>query len=245
MKGGRGTGGQRRYVCPPEGDGACGGVVILADQTDEAVEAMVTAQLETPDMARTLAARRRHDGEGDEAELLAELADLRRCTDEAATDRASGDLSRAAHLAMQKALDQRVEVVNRRLGDIRQAQPLDILGGGPAAALAEQYRALPLERRRRVIEALLASIRALPVDHPQYLAPLHETLTVEAAEFRAKAAGLRERAREVDGTEEARQLRRAAERADQDARRRERQVRNGSNAASVWRVERLALEWRA
>ena len=102
--------------------------------------------------------------------------------------------------------------------------------------MRDRYRSLSLERRRAVIVSLMAELRALPVDDPGYLEALHETLTGEAEEFRAAAATLREQAREVEGTDKVGELRRQAVKADQDARRRLRQVRNGGNAASVWRV---------
>jgi hypothetical protein len=232
-------------MCLPKAEGGCGAVSILMEPTDEAVDRMVVDQLETPDMAATLRARRRDHDAGDEAAMLAELHQLKQRTDENAADRASGAISRAAYLATQQAIDRQTEILSKRLADQRQAEPLDALaaGNGLVSALADRYRGLPAERRRRVIEALAERITVLPVDDPTYLERLQVTLTEEAAEYRAEAAELRARAKQAP-PDDAQPLRRQAEKRDADARRRGRQIARNGNAMSVFRVERLDPVWR-
>jgi hypothetical protein len=220
-------------------------VSILMDPTDEAVNQMVIDQLETPDMAATLAVRRRNHDASDEAAMLAELHQLKQRTDENAADRASGAISRAAYLATQQAIDRQNEILSKRVSDQRQAGPLDVLGAGNGqlSALADRYRGLLVEKRRRVIETLTERITVLPVDDRTYLQRLQVTLAEEADAYRAEAAGLRARAKEAS-PEEAQGLRRQAVKRDADARRRGRQIAGGGNAASVFRVERLEPVWR-
>jgi DNA invertase Pin-like site-specific DNA recombinase len=242
MRSGRTTAGVGRYLCAPRPEGGCGAVSILLEPTDEAVEAMVCAQLERPEVARALAARRRKAGESDEAALLSELAQIARERDELAADLAAHRMSRASWLSAVRAFDQQEEVLSARLAEERRSGPLDDLAG---ARPVDRYRSLPLERRRRVIAALVDRIFVLPVDDPKYLKALHETLADEADEYRKAAARLRAEARATDNPGEAQSLRRQAEKADQDARRRLRQVKSGANQASRFRPERLEPVWRA
>jgi DNA invertase Pin-like site-specific DNA recombinase len=245
MRVGRTTAGVGRYSCLPASEGGCGSVSILLEPTDEAIEAMVVAQLDTPEMARTLAARRRRSGESDEAAVLAELGQIARTTDSLAGDLAAGRMSRAAYLAATRALDQQNDILSERLAEQRRSEPLDVLAGGPTAALVDRYRALPDARRRRVIGALLDRIVVLPTDDQAYLRRLHETLAEEADEYRTEAADLRAQANEAADPDEASRLRRAAEKRDADARRRTRQIKTGASGASRFRIERLEPVWRA
>jgi site-specific DNA recombinase len=244
MRVGKNTNGQHRYTCFPVADGGCGGCSILLEPTDEAVEAMVLAQFDTPDMAATLAARQRTNDVGDEAELLAELARLERLTETVTADHVAGRVSRAAWMATQRAVDQETELLSARLADSRRAEPLDALAGASGLGLADRYRGLSLERRRRVISALIDRVVVLPVDDPVYRRRLADTLAVEADEYRTAAADLRAKANEATDPAEVQRLRKAAEKADQDARRRLRQIRSGASGASRFRVERLEPAWR-
>jgi DNA invertase Pin-like site-specific DNA recombinase len=245
MRAGRTTTGVGRYVCLPKAEGGCGAVSILMDPTDEAVDQMVIDQLETPAMAATLAARRRDHDASDEAAMLAELHQLKQRTDENAADRASGAISRAAYLATQQAIDRQTEILSKRLADQRQVEPLDALaaGNGQLSALADRYQALPVDRRRGVIETLTERITVRPVDDPTYLERLRVTLAEEADACRAEAAELRTRAKQAT-PDDAAELRRQAMKRDADARRRGRQIARGGNSASVFRVERLDPVWR-
>jgi hypothetical protein len=243
MRAGRTTGGVGRYTCLPKAEGGCGSVSILQEPSDRDVDEMVASQLETPGVAQTLAARN-HAGEGgDEAQLLADLADLQAQTDSLAADWATREISRAAWLAAQKALDQQRDVLSARLTALRQSGPVDDLAA--AASAAGTYRSWPTERRRAVIEALMTSITVLPVDDPTYVERLGETLAEEAEEYRADAAGLRAEANGCDDLAERDRLRVAAAKRDADARRRLRQVKARTSGASRYRVERLDPQWRA
>lgn len=244
MKAGRTTTGQGRYACPPKTEGGCGSVSILLDPADHDVDAMVAAQLEAPGVARTLAARAHDHDAGTETELLADLEEVQTQTDSLATDWAAGELSRAAWLAAQKALDQRRDVLSVRLAGLRQSGPVDALAEAGASA-ASTYLAWSDERRRLVVEALLQSVAVLPVDDPLYRERLAETLAREADAYRAEAAELRAQANAEGDPDERARLRKAAGARDADARRRLRQIKAGASGASRYRVERLDPQWRA
>jgi site-specific DNA recombinase len=242
---GRANGGQRRYQCPPKGDGGCGGIAIQADPTDEAVETMVLSVLSSPEMARALAARRGKAKAGNEAEILVELAEVEREREQNSVDKAAGAISRETFLSLQRALDRRSEELSAQLAAHRRRQPLDVLTPAGAQGIVERYRSLPVERRRAVIDAVAERITVMGTDDPKYIELLAERLAEEADGYRADAAELRRQAAEADDPGERTALRKRAEKRDADARRRLRQARNGASSANVFRVERLAPVWRA
>lgn len=239
---GKGSDGTRRYICPPKADGGCSGISINADKADVDLEAMIIGQLETPDMIKALKARRKRRAGSSEAEILAELADLDRQTQQNAKDKTAGELPRAAWLAAEKEIEERRDILNARLADHRKDDPLgDLVKGG--GGIADRYRALPLPRRRAVIETLVEKVVVHRKDSERYLATLRVALAEEAEEFQAQAEELRQQATDEPDPVTRRRMRDEAIRLGKWASRRRIQAQTGTGGGR-WRPERLQPVWR-
>lgn len=243
LKGGKGSDGERRYICPPRSEGGCSGIAMQADLVDATVEALIVDRLAAPGILAGLRARLEETpalGQA-EADLLDELAEVRRMVDQSAEDWAAGNLPRPAYLAEQRALERRADDANAALAALRRRGPLVVIGAGDDPN--EAYQSLDLAQKRAVIQELTMRITALRKDSPQYLDRLRVSLADEAEEFDAKAQELSERAGKADG-DEAKALRAEARRYQKWASRRRVQARDGTGGGR-WRPERIDVDWRA
>lgn len=216
--GGTGPRQGRRYTCRPKTDGGCNGTVIDQAQADEAVTAMAMLRLEAPAVAAELRARAGRGRGEDTSALLAELAELEHRQAELADDWAAGELSRPAWKEAQRALEKRMDGLNDRLAAATRTAPaLALVHAG--AGVATAWEALPVERQRAVLTAVLDRIVVHGAGSEWYAARLREALEAEADE--AEAAGNLELAR-----------------------RRRRQASARRGGGGTFRPERLEPVWR-
>lgn len=141
--------GVRTYICapPPAGDG-CNGCKILAEPLEELVVATVLDQLDT--RAATEALR----PVGDDAVILEELLAVAGRRDELAVMWASGEVSRSAHQAAARALDQREEALRAQLAELSTTATVS----ADVEGVADRWPNLSHERRRAVLAAVIESI---------------------------------------------------------------------------------------
>lgn len=135
---------QRAYGCVKAHDG-CGSVYGLAEPIESYVTETVLDLLNTPRLAEAIAAR--EGGDGGAAEALA--ADEAKMLD-LADDYDEGRIGKAEWQHLRAKIEARLGEARAQLGRRRPASVL-----ADPAALAERWEALPLDRRRQVIAALL------------------------------------------------------------------------------------------
>lgn len=150
---------RRKYVCPSKVEGGCGGTSVVAAPVEELVVAALMYRLDSRDLGQVLKARTRQ--QPDDADLLAELAELQARADELAEMWAAGELTRSAMLAAQRKLDERQTAASERLASMHEVEPIEALlasKDGVAAAWDE----LSVSRQRAVLAALLERVDVLP-----------------------------------------------------------------------------------
>lgn len=152
-----------RYACVSRpGWSGCGKLTVTAAPLDELVRDAVIWAVTGPELAKTLAARRR-GGDAGETQAARELADAEARREEAAAMFASGEITRREWLKIRQVTDQRVADASRLLNRHR----------GPAANLPRSHKALreawdqgTIEWRRALITAVVATLTVKPVARP-------------------------------------------------------------------------------
>lgn len=150
------AGGRRRaaYRCRAADGRGQTHVVRDVEQLDDFVGQVVVARLQRPDVLEALV-----PPAPDTAPLHVEAAALRERLEEAARGWAAGVLTQAQLRAATVELRARIEAVETRIGEAARGTALDGLAGAPD--VAEVWAALPLDRRRAVVDAL-ATVVVLP-----------------------------------------------------------------------------------
>lgn len=218
MKSGSSSQQGARYACPTKTEGGCGGTVIMREAADQAVSEMVLYRLDSPNVRAMLKARTKTKRRNQDAEILAELAQLTERSEELAEMWASGELPRAAFVKAQQTIDERTEALNEQLATIRQAEPLAGLGRS-ATAVRKAWENMSTDRRRAVLDAVLERVVVHGNGSAWYRERLREALLAEAEE--AEAAGDRALAR-----------------------RRRKQAESRAGGGGSFRPERLEPIWR-
>lgn len=217
MKSGRRSGG-RLYTCNARTDGGCSGTTVVAEAADEAVCAMALHRLDSPDLARTLRARKDKHRTNADADLLAELGELSDRADEAAEDYASGALDRAGYQLARRAIEERTEEINLALAEIQQSEPLAGIIEGEGG-LRTAWETMSTDRKRAVLDVILERVVVHNAGSPYFAERLHESLLAEA-----------------DEAEEAGDM--------ALAKRRRKQAENRNGGGGSFRPERLEPVWR-
>jgi site-specific DNA recombinase len=157
------SGGARRYVCAKgPGHSGCGRMAINADAIEAVLSEAALVHLDSPAVAAALAAAAsadaataaEHDGLRQDREQLDELA------------RAYGErrVTFSEWLAARAPIEARIDAAQRKVSRMSRSAAIDPYVG-KSAALSAQWQALPLNRQRSILSALLdrAVIRsALP-----------------------------------------------------------------------------------
>lgn len=179
-----------RYVCPAPRDGGCAGTTIDRGQTDEAIAEMALYRLDSPNVSALLRARKAKKGSrADDAELLAQLAEVTERTKENGAAYARGELSMQAFTAADRELEAMSRRLNEQLAAIRQAEPLAEIVG--RANLRDTWHSMPVGRQRAVLDALLEKVVVHPAGSAWYDALMRETVAAEIDELEAEIVALR------------------------------------------------------
>ncbi|WKZ82726.1 MAG: recombinase family protein [Acidimicrobiia bacterium] len=151
-----------RYACVarPGGPG-CGKLTVTAAPLDELVRDAVIFAVSGPELAKTLAARRR--GDAGETQAARELTAAEARREEAAAMFGAGEITRREWLKIREVTDQRIADASRLLSRHR----------GPTANLPKSHKALrqawdtgSVEWRRALITAVVATLTVKPVTRP-------------------------------------------------------------------------------
>jgi hypothetical protein len=151
-----------RYACVARpGSPGCGKLTVTAAPLDELVRDAVIWAVSGPELAKTLAARRR--GDAGETQAARELAAAEARREEAAAMFGAGEITRREWLKIREVTDQRIADASRVLNRHR----------GPTANLPRSQKALrqawetgTIEWRRALITAVIATLTVKPVDRP-------------------------------------------------------------------------------
>jgi site-specific DNA recombinase len=149
---GRPIGGHPTYGCDKgRGDGRCGSVWIRAARVDDLVGRAVIAVVDGKGVAKKLSKNRGADRVLDAIEKQEKLV---RDVEE---DYANGEMQRDEYRRVRQLAESRLE-------DLRKSyQPTPSLDFGADNPLADAWPALPLGRRRAVLDVVLKAVRILPV----------------------------------------------------------------------------------
>ncbi|RWA22570.1 hypothetical protein MELE44368_12405 [Mycolicibacterium elephantis DSM 44368] len=134
----------------------CGGVTRQIDKTDRWVIEHVVARLSQPDAAQVLVRENRADMPA----LRAEANALRSRLDALATDFAEGDLTASQLRTATERIKAKLSAVESQMFDANSRRMFDGLIGAEDVRAA--FDALPLDRQRAVVDALL-SVTIMPV----------------------------------------------------------------------------------
>jgi site-specific DNA recombinase len=148
---------ERRYVCPPRGEGGCGKVGMLAPRVEDAVAAVALAELTD----EQLVARRARGLQGAEAELVAGLDALGRRREELAAAYGAGELTMVEWRAARAALDAQEEQARARLSRSTEAAALALLPPS-AAELVALWDRMDWSARRALLDVLVDRVNVLP-----------------------------------------------------------------------------------
>ena len=151
-----------RYACVLRpGAPGCGKLTVTAAPLDELVRDSVIWAVSGPELAKTLASRRR--GNADETQAARELGDAEARREEAAAMFGAGEITRREWLKIREVTEQRIAEASRLLN--RHAGPIANLPKGEKA-LRQAWDAGTIEWRRALIGAVVGLLTVRPVDRP-------------------------------------------------------------------------------
>lgn len=128
----------------------------VAEHVDALVEGVVVGRLREPDAAVLL---RRHSSGNDPSALQGEAEAVRQRLDELAAVFAAGEITARQLAQGSESLRARLEELERKIAEAYRGSALEDFAGGADAG--EVWDALPLEKRRAVVD-LLVNVRILP-----------------------------------------------------------------------------------
>jgi len=149
---GRPINGKPTYGCD-KARGGCGKVWVVADRVDEIVHASVVAVVDKPGLAKRL-----HRGSGRDP-VLDEIERQEKRLREVEEDYADGELDRDEYRRVRAHAKDRLEELRKNY------QPATSIDYGSENPLAAAWPAISLGRRRAVLDAVIKSVRIMPVGH--------------------------------------------------------------------------------
>jgi hypothetical protein len=154
-------GGRRAYHCKRDYEdpslGGCGRLLVAAEPLEELIIEAVMQRLDTPELARALAAE---NGTADKT-AADELADAEARLDELTDMFASGEIDRRALLRARAGLERRQRAAQTTLSRQRRSTVLDAYAGR-TSALRHSWDHLGFDKRRAILEAIVDHITIAP-----------------------------------------------------------------------------------
>ena len=165
MRGMPRTRGADLYVCPGPAHGGCSGTAVTADHADDAVRDLVLARLDSPSLVAAAAAptaaqharaRRNLHELAAHSQRLGDLADMW----------VAGEISRVEWLALKRKLGRRAKAAEDEAARLARLDALRAMAG-TGWALGARWPTLPVDDRRRILQAALDHVVVLAAAPPR------------------------------------------------------------------------------
>jgi hypothetical protein len=143
--------GTRRYLCiKGAGKPGCGKVAILAEPVETLIAEAVLYRLDSPELAAALAGDALPDDTGQRADLARDREQL----EELARAYGERQITFAEYLAARRPIEDRIEAAQRYIAKITSTEAITRYVG-QGHQLRDGWTALPLDRQRAIVEAVL------------------------------------------------------------------------------------------